>query len=77
MANLVAEVTDIIVQEIESSITYNDPDYTYERAQRQNEDGWTVFTKAPLGHVVRHEAVHLSDSELRRAYDTAQWAAHF
>lgn len=76
MANLVAEVTEIIAQEIESSITYSDPDYTYEQAQRQNEDGWTVYTKAPLGHVVKHEAVHLSEQELWQAYKAAQWATN-
>lgn len=49
------------------------PDETEEEAMADlhrinNTDGWIVEESAPLGHIVRHEGVRLSDADLRAAY---------
>lgn len=56
-----------------------EPDYTIADARRVNDSdtGWTIETSAPLGNVVRHENVFLSDEDLDKAYKLAErWAAN-
>lgn len=45
--------------------------FAYVIVQRVNREGWTFETSGPPGHVIRHEAVVLTEAELQRAWRRA------
>mgnify|MGYP000359704737 CR=1 FL=1 len=64
-------IAGLIADHLTFDLAYGSP-WTWADAERANEQGWTVETTAPLGHVVRWEGVRLTPTELRQAWALAE-----